>query len=41
MTTPVASVVVPTYDRPRPLEACLEALSEQSFREPWEVVVVD
>ncbi len=41
MTTPVASVVVPTFDRPRQLQSCLEALGGQSFREPWEAVVVD
>jgi GT2 family glycosyltransferase len=35
------SVVVPTYRRPRQLQACLEALAAQTLLEPWEVVVVD
>ena len=35
------SVVVPTYRRPRQLQACLEALAAQTMQEPWEVVVVD
>lgn len=38
---PVVSVVIPTYGRPRQLRECLRALSDQTFREPWEVVVVD
>jgi GT2 family glycosyltransferase len=37
----VASIVVPTYGRPRQLSDCLEALAGQTFCEPWEVVVVD
>ncbi len=41
MSGMVVTVVVPTYRRPRPLRACLEALAEQTFPEPWEVVVVD
>lgn len=41
MSDVVASVVVPTYGRPRQLSDCLEALAAQTFREPWEVVVVD
>lgn len=41
MSIPVATVVVPTYRRPQQLRACLEALAEQTLREPWEVVVVD
>lgn len=41
MTRPVATVVVPTYRRPGQVECCLEALAAQTFREPWEVVVVD
>jgi GT2 family glycosyltransferase len=35
------SVVVPTYRRPRQLQACLEALATQDIQENWEVVVVD
>jgi GT2 family glycosyltransferase len=35
------SVVVPTYRRPRQLQACLEALASQTMQEPWEVVIVD
>jgi glycosyltransferase involved in cell wall biosynthesis len=35
-------VIIPTYDRPRPLSACLRALAEQRFsRDRFEVVVVD
>ena len=41
MSDVVASVVVPTYGRPRQLSACLEALAKQTFHGPWEVVVVD
>lgn len=41
MTPPVATVVVPTYGRPRQLRACIEALAAQTLREPWETVVVD
>ena len=41
MSDVVATIVVPTYGRARQLQACLEALAVQSFREPWEVVVVD
>lgn len=35
------SVIVPTYRRPRQLQACLEALAAQTMQDPWEVVVVD
>jgi GT2 family glycosyltransferase len=36
------SVIVPTYDRPRPLAACLSALSRLQYsRERFEVIVVD
>lgn len=41
MIMTVATVVVPTFGRPRQVEACLEALTAQTLREPWEVVVVD
>lgn len=41
MTRPVATVVVPTFGRPRQLQACLEALAGQTLQEPWEAVVVD
>lgn len=41
MSGVVATVVVPTYGRPRHAAACLRALATQTFREPWEVVVVD
>jgi glycosyltransferase involved in cell wall biosynthesis len=38
----LASVVIPTYNRPRQLAACLRALAAQRFpRERFEVVVVD
>ncbi|MFO7694910.1 MAG: glycosyltransferase [Vicinamibacterales bacterium] len=41
--SPVAcSVVIPTRDRPGPLDACLEALASQSLpRDQFEVIVVD
>lgn len=44
MTTssqPVCSVVIPTYNAAATLPAQLEALSRQTFTEPFEVVVVD
>jgi GT2 family glycosyltransferase len=41
MSEPAVTVVVPTYDRPRQLQACLDALALQTLSEPWEVVVVD
>jgi GT2 family glycosyltransferase len=41
MNPPVVTVIVPTYRRPRQLQACLEALAAQRLDEPWEVVVVD
>ncbi len=37
----VASVVVPTYDRPRRLRECLESLARQTLAAPWEVLVID
>jgi len=40
MSTPVVSVVVPTFNRADLVERCLEALAEQTYR-PLEVVVVD
>jgi len=39
--TVAVTVVVPTYRRPRQLQACLEALAAQRLEEPWDVVVVD
>ncbi len=41
MSNPVITVVIPTFGRPRHLQACLTALAAQSLPEPWEVVVVD
>jgi glycosyltransferase involved in cell wall biosynthesis len=38
---PAISVVVPTRNRPTPLEACLGALDRQTFAERLEVIVVD
>ncbi|MFM8891190.1 MAG: glycosyltransferase family 2 protein [Planctomycetia bacterium] len=41
MITRAATVVVPSFGRPRQLRACLDALAGQSFTEPWDVLVVD
>ena len=41
MSGPVATIVIPTFARPRQLQACLAALAKQTLVEPWEVVVVD
>src|SRR5437773_10019178 len=39
---PVFSIVVPTYDRPKQLAACLQALGGLDYaRESFEVIVVD
>ncbi len=41
-TQPLFSIIIPTYDRPAQLTACLHALSRlHSPRNPFEVVVVD
>ena len=40
--TPLFSIVVPTYGRPRPLGACLEALARLDYpRDRFEVIVSD
>jgi GT2 family glycosyltransferase len=39
--SPAVTVVIPTFRRPERLLACLEALAKQTFREPWDIVVVD
>ena len=42
MTTPLVSVVIPTYARPERLRNCLAALARQTMpAEAFEVVVVD
>ena len=42
MTRPMCSVIVPTYNRPEQLVACLRALARQTYpRERTEVIVVD
>ena len=41
MSRVAATVIVPTFHRPRQLEECLRALAAQTLVEPWEVVVVD
>ncbi len=41
MTSPLLTVVIPTYARPQRLTACLAALVGQRMEVPWEVVVVD
>jgi GT2 family glycosyltransferase len=41
MTTPLVTVVIPTHGRPQRLRECLDALTGQSLRDAWEVVVVD
>ena len=39
---PVFSIIIPTYSRPGPLAACLQALSRLDYaRERFEVIVVD
>src|SRR5690349_8782081 len=39
---PVVSIIIPTYNRPAPLEQCLKALSQLDYpRDRFEVVVVD
>lgn len=41
-TNPLISVIVPTYDRPWPLAACLRALIAQDYpAERYEVIIVD
>lgn len=35
------SVIIPTYNRPQSLKACLAALEKQSLSANWEVVVID
>ncbi|NJN16606.1 MAG: glycosyltransferase [Oscillochloris sp.] len=41
-TAPLVSVVIPTYNRPQPLAACLQALAAQDYpRDRYEVIVVD
>ncbi len=40
--TPFLSIIVPTYNRPHQLAACLGALADQSYpRDRFEVIVVD
>jgi GT2 family glycosyltransferase len=40
--TPRFSIVIPTYGRPQPLKACLEALTELDYpRDRFEVIVAD
>jgi glycosyltransferase involved in cell wall biosynthesis len=41
MTSPLVSVVVPTYARPDRLQSCLAALYKQVFCAPWEIVIID
>ena len=42
MTTPIKlSVIIPCYNAETTLAVQLEALARQSWREPWEVLVVD
>ena len=41
-STPGVSVIVPTFNRPRQLQACLDALAEQDYpRDRFEVIVVN
>jgi hypothetical protein len=40
-TRPVASIVVPTRDRPEGLSRCLDALDAQTLNAAVEIVVVD
>jgi len=41
MAGPALSVVIPTYDRPDDLRACLDGFREQRDAPPFEIVVVD
>ncbi len=41
MSDPAVSVVVPVYNNPAGLRACLEALAAQQTARPFEVIVVD
>ena len=38
---PVISVIVPAYNEEKFLPQCLEALKNQSFNLPYEIIVVD
>jgi len=40
MTSPLASIVVPTYNSEKTLPLCLESIRKQTYRE-IEVLVVD
>lgn len=39
--TPIISVVIPTYNRPKSLKKCLEALLKQDMQVDWEIIVID
>jgi GT2 family glycosyltransferase len=39
--TPVFSVIVPTFSRPAALRRCLRALSRQTYKGPFELIVVN
>ena len=42
MTAPLFSVIIPTYNRPQPLAACLNALADSTLpASAYEVIVVD
>jgi len=41
MIKPSVSIVIPTFNRPQALKACLAALKAQDYRGSWEVIVVD
>jgi GT2 family glycosyltransferase len=42
MTFPFFSIIIPTYNRPQPLRACLESLARLDYpRDRFEVIVVD
>lgn len=41
-TRPFISIIIPTYNRPQPLAACLESLTHLAYpRQRWEVIVVN
>ena len=40
-TAPRISIIVPTYNRLRPLQRCTAALRRQDLQAPYEIVIAD